>query len=146
MKYVRASSMALVVLLLFAEPHRTKAQDPEGFQTPSHNIYCLVEGPFADGEVPDLRCELAEIASRTPPRPARCEGDWGLGFDVTQNGAVGQRICISDTIKNPSYPILPYGREWTGSGFTCRSETTGLTCSNSEGHGFRLSRGVQRLF
>jgi hypothetical protein len=147
MKRVLMGSGALAVLLLLAGPGTAEAQDGlEGIQTPSHNIYCLIEGPITDDGVTDLRCELAEITSKPLPRPVRCEGDWGLGFEVTQNDSVGRRICISDTIKNPSYPVLPYGREWTSSGFTCRSETTGLSCSNSKGHGFMLSRAVQRLF
>jgi hypothetical protein len=144
MKNLRASRAVLTALLLLAAPNLARAQ--EGIQTPSHNIFCLVEGPIAAADVPDLRCELAEITSRPPPRPRRCEGDWGLGFDVTQNGAAGQRICISDTIKDPSYPVLPYGQEWTRGAFTCRSKTTGLTCANSQGHGFMLSRAVQSLF
>ncbi|WP_346962721.1 DUF6636 domain-containing protein [Eikenella corrodens] len=33
-----------------------------------------------------------------------------------------------------------------GNGWQCTSQTTGITCSNSRGHGFEISSSRQRLF
>ena len=43
-------------------------------------------------------------------------------------------------------PTLAYGRTWSWHGFRCNSATTGLTCRNTSGHGFFLSRESQRVF
>lgn len=47
-------------------------------------------------------------------------------------------------------PTLDYGTRWLpargGRGVLCRSRSTGLTCSNRSGHGFRLTKGDVRRF
>ncbi|MGZ8739995.1 MAG: DUF6636 domain-containing protein [Gaiellaceae bacterium] len=43
-------------------------------------------------------------------------------------------------------PVLRYGRSWTWHGIRCTSRRTGLTCKNPSGHGFVLSRQLQRVF
>lgn len=41
----------------------------------------------------------------------------------------------------PAGYVLPYGRTWRRSTFSCSSMTTGMTCSSSyTGHGFFISR------
>lgn len=147
MAYLPALTMVAASLFAFL-PGCATAQTPPGIQTPSHNIFCLYETyeGLVAGQPPDLRCELAQISSVPPPPPRPCPFSWGLGFEVTQKSAAGERICISDTIKNPAYPVLPYGSEWSHGGFSCKSETSGLTCTNASGHGFMLSRVLQRLF
>jgi hypothetical protein len=42
--------------------------------------------------------------------------------------------------------VLRYGHRWRRAGLTCTSRRSGLTCRNRAGHGFRLSRQVQRRF
>jgi hypothetical protein len=41
--------------------------------------------------------------------------------------------------------VVPYGRVWSRSGVTCRSEAVGLTCRDTDGNGFSLARGGWRL-
>jgi hypothetical protein len=55
-------------------------------------------------------------------------------------------MCHGDTVADPSAPVIPYGTQWRAYGFVCTSQTTGLTCVNSAGHGFSLSRAVQKVF
>lgn len=43
-------------------------------------------------------------------------------------------------------PVLRYGRSLARYGMRCRSQRRGLTCSNRGGHGFFLSRELQRTF
>jgi len=115
------------------------------FRTPSNNIHCQVEPPFEAGEPTILRCDVMQRDSRDPPMPADCDADWGTAFYVTNRDEEGARMCAGDTVKGTA-PVLQYGVTWRGAGFECLSETSGLTCHNGRGHGFSLSRSVQRLF
>jgi hypothetical protein len=121
------------------------AQDLVGAQTPSHNIFCLASPP-GDGEpAAQLRCDIEQTSTRPPPPPKNCPLDWGDAFGLDPTGP-GHRLCHGDTVKNPDDPVIAYGRQWRAYGFTCTSQTTGLTCVNRQGHGFSLARAAQRLF
>jgi Family of unknown function (DUF6636) len=124
------------------------AQEPQGFRTPSNNIHCLIEEWKADDGKPksQLRCDVAQLTGPIPPKPADCEFDWGQAYAIPGAGLAGQRLCYSDTVMNPEYLVLPYGAAWQRGGYTCKSETSGLTCVNGLGHGFALSKRTQRLF
>jgi hypothetical protein len=43
-------------------------------------------------------------------------------------------------------PVLAYGETWRKRGFTCYSRAIGLTCRNTQGHGFFLSRERWHVF
>jgi hypothetical protein len=54
--------------------------------------------------------------------------------------------CISDTVADPSNPVLAYGESTHADAFTCTSEEDGMHCSDdSGGHSFRLARGSYDL-
>jgi hypothetical protein len=114
-----------------------------GFQTPTGNIYCELVGEAQD----NLRCEIGSLLNPIPRQPYRgfCEFDWGGGFLLSEAGKP-HILCISDTIRDRDKYVLPYGRSWSNSGFTCVSRRTGLTCSNTTGNGFFLSRERWRVF
>jgi hypothetical protein len=114
---------------------------PAGFQSPSGNIHCQFFEGWAD-EKPTLRCDVRNIAT-SPPRPRDCEQDWGRAFEIAEGAQAGQRICAGDTVADDSLGVLAYGRDWQEGGFSCRSETNGVTCGNTAGHGFFLSRASQ---
>ena len=113
------------------------------FITPSGNIACALVGE----EKPELRCEIKSQLSPMPaqPYPGYCEFDWGLGFLLSQS-TKPKILCISDTIFFPNHSVLSYGSTWTNSGFKCTSEREGLTCINSNNHGFFLSREKWNAF
>jgi hypothetical protein len=67
-------------------------------------------------------------------------------FEVTAGDTFGTRVCRGDTAVDQALPILHYGAVWNWNGLTCTSETTGLTCLNPRGHGFRLSKSLQEVF
>ena len=112
---------------------------PSGFKSPSGNIHCQ----YFDGE---LRCDIAQLSAPVPPKPRDCELDWGRAFAIAVNSRSGAKLCHGDTAMDDSLPVLPYGSVWRSGGLSCTSEQTGVTCSNALGHGFSLSRSVQRLF
>lgn len=107
---------------------------PTSFVLPSGNIYCALVGANQDA----LRCEIRSMLNPMPPQPNSCEFDWGVGFLLPQNGKP-EILCVSDTIGGSDY-TLSYGSTWTNAGFKCESQTMGLTCKNSTGQSFFLSR------
>ncbi|CAN1723002.1 exported protein of unknown function [Hyphomicrobium sp. 1Nfss2.1] len=115
------------------------------FRTPSNNIHCQVEPPFEAGQPTMLRCDVMQRDNADPPMPADCDADWGTAFYVTDRDEPGARMCAGDTVKGTA-PVLQYGSTWSGADFECLSETSGLKCQNGSGHGFALSRRVQKLF
>ena len=142
----RALLISTIVFAAALSSGDAGAQDAIGFKMPSNNIYCQLQSPFDDNPVPYLRCDLQQITSKPPPRPKNCPLSWGDAFTVAQNGSSGQRMCHGDTVKNDDLMLLPYGSQWNQSGFLCKSATSGLTCTNAQGHGFMLSKAVQKVF
>ena len=103
-----------------------------GFLTPSGNIACNT-GPY-HGK-PLLACTVFSKA------------DSKRGQKVWAMGATG-RVSVGFVFGNAAtdYPKLAYGRSWTWHTIRCRSALAGLTCTNRSGHGFFLSRKIQRVF
>jgi hypothetical protein len=120
------------------------AQPLLGAQAPSHNIFCLAS-PAQDGQPAEVRCDIQQTSTRPPPAPRSCPLSWGDAFAVNPSG-VGHLVCHGDTVKNADDPVIAYGTQWRPYGFTCTSQTTGLTCVNGQGHGFSLARAAQRVF
>jgi hypothetical protein len=116
------------------------------FETPSHNIAC---GWFAEGTKPSdtyLRCEIRSLLSPMPKRPPSCDVDWGYGMSIASTGGASV-LCAGDTIRRQgSRSILAYGATWRRQGFVCTSAFVGLTCRNTSGHGFFLSRERWKRF
>lgn len=112
------------------------------FQSPSGNIRCdMTRGaPLA------VQCGLGVDVQSYTDRPASCDGDWGTTFGVDQTGR-GRLVCVTDEgLTQGARDVLPYGRRAILDGITCRSETTGVTCTNLEGGGFEVRRAAQRVF
>ena len=135
---MRTAGPALLAALVAAATSAA-AQQPSGFKSPTGNIHCQ---SFES----EVRCDIAQLSSPIPPKPRDCELDWGRAFAVAANSRSGARICHGDTAMDDSLPVLAYGGVWRRGGLTCTSEQTGVTCSNPQGHGFSISRAVQRLF
>ena len=133
---------AVLVIALSGVASLATASEAQHFQSPSGNIRCVMggdEGRFA-------RCDLGVDVKTYDAAPASCDGDWGTSFGVTVAGT-GFVNCVTDAIGGPADPVvLPYGTEARVPGITCRSETTGMTCTNSEGGGFSVRRAEQRIF
>ena len=138
----RASLFFLaIVAMLGAEP----ALAVDGLRMPSNNIVCTVQDPD-ENLAGVLECEIRDFRPTKHPPPKDCHLGWGDLFSITENGRFGELECHGDTIMHEDVMVLPYGMTWRHGPFTCRSEPSGLTCSNAQGHGFSLSRSSQRLF
>ena len=100
------------------------------FQTPSGNIGCAYSSSGGPG--PFIRCDVLSLND--------------VGFFLRRHGKA-RRHHISDTVADPSAPVLRYGHKRRFGRYTCKSRKSGLTCKNRRnGHGFKLSREHQKLF
>ena len=100
------------------DPQAGETVTGEGFSSPSGNIICSLSGS-------DLYCATRNDGYRLvlPPEGAPSEGDQESELPVGGDG-------------------IPYGDAWQSPDgtFTCDSDTDGITCTNSTGNGFFLSR------
>ena len=114
----------------------------DGFQTPSGNIHCMYLPAGDPGYPAFLRCDI--LSGVNPEPSGDCSFDW-TGASVRRRGRA-QWWCGSDTVANPDYPVLEYGRAWQRNGIRCVSRRSGLRCENTREHGFKLSRAESRRF
>jgi hypothetical protein len=137
-----ANTAILLASELYARNERNVSNSVTNFVTPSGNTYCALVGKGKNA----LRCEIRSMLNPLPLQPydGFCKFDWGAGFLLSQRRKP-KILCISDTIGGSSH-ILSYGSTWTHSGFKCMSKITGLTCQNSSGYGFFISRNKWRVF
>jgi hypothetical protein len=138
--------IALVVtsFVLFALTYAQGFEDIGSFKTPSNNIHCIAWRDKVAGKA-ELQCEMTEITAKIPATPKDCELDYGYRFGMSERGKA-ERGCYGDTIKNPNYKTLAYGKTWKSGGFTCDVTTARLRCTNLDKRGFELSKAVQKFF
>jgi hypothetical protein len=125
------------------------------FKTPSTNIVCgyaIYTGSRATKSYVGCR-----IKSRLKPQPPGTPpGCWSTGdffLRATGRTTTGRTICPGDDegdagvfVFESRARVLAYGKTWSGGGLRCASAATGLTCRNTRGHGFFLSRERWRTF
>lgn len=113
------------------------------FETPSENIQCVVgHGPTSS----DIECRIIErYGAPALPRPASCASDWGHSFLMFDTGPV-QMLCQPLSRDRGGFERAEYGVTGEFGGFVCHSSQKGLDCRNRDGHGFFLSRAIQRVF
>ena len=128
----------LVVVALALGVGASGAAAFKGFETPSHNIGCIL---FEQG----ARCDISKHSWPLPKRPKSCEFDYGGSLFIGDKGR-GEYGCVSDSAMGAG-PVLPYGGSIRKGRFECHSEEAGVRCVNRRnGHGFFLSRQGVRLF
>ena len=129
------------VLALLAAPSLAVAGDVfKPFQTPSGNIKC--EGGRVSGTY-FLRCDVYSHTWKAPKQKKPCDaGDYGSTVDMGRRTRV-HWPCVGDAT-DPG-PKLKYGRTWRFGPFRCTSRTSGLTCRNAAGHGWRLAKTTYRI-
>lgn len=131
-----------LALALFLLPAPALADDLFFFHSPSGNIHCMI----ATGEWAEARCDIFEMTTKLPPAPADCDLDYGHAFAIGPQDMRGMRVCAGDSVATPDGLVLDYGKSVDLGGFRCTSETSGMTCTNPSGHGFKLSKARQDLF
>ena len=120
------------------------------FKTPSGNIVCYHSPGPKDMPRAFLACGIK--SGLRPPPPHRACQDGGYAGDRVELFATG-RVFVPSCAGDPGAlvgetvaRVLRYGKTWSGGGLRCTSALTGLTCRNTGGHGFFLSREKWRSF
>ena len=120
------------------------------FETPSKNIVCAYYS--ATGTPATLECGVASgLHPPAPKPPSPCPKVIDPAFNRIRIGARGRPygFCSGDAgvlALAGRANVLAYGKTWSKGPFRCTSATTGLTCKNTAGHGFFLSRQAWRSF
>jgi hypothetical protein len=117
------------------------ADDFVFFRSPTGNINCML----VSGDWNGARCDLFQLTMSYPVRPRDCDLDWGHAFEVGATGQGGP-ACVGDTVADPGAVVLDYGKSLSLGGVTCTSASTGMTCTNRQGHGFTVAKARQRVF
>jgi hypothetical protein len=108
----------------------------DDFATPSGNIICFASA----GQHGFIECEIKSGLVPRPPRDG-CDLDQpGLSLSSTGPAKPSCRSDPSPAWFDRQIPTLAYGTTWAGFGVSCLSESTGLRCTNRDGHGFFLAR------
>ena len=72
-------------------------------------------------------------------------GGWG-DSTVLDQGSAAIMSCHTDSEFDPNLPVLDYGETRSIGPITCRSEPSGITCTDSTtGHDFRIARDSYEL-
>jgi hypothetical protein len=130
-----------ITLLCLAAP-AAMAQGYLPFHAPSGNIHCAI----FTGDFSGARCDIFEVTVMSFPNPPPdCDLDWGHAFEVGPIGSGGP-VCAGDTVADPGGFELGYGKSVSLGAYTCQSETTGMTCTNGQGHGFSIRKAGQKVF
>lgn len=142
-------------LLALAVPTGSKSEELMFFSSPSRNINCAYSTNTMDNGIPSIRCDINQFKPTnnvTPPQSreeieaiGRCTPARMSAFYIGHNGKASM-FCPTDTTMGGRPMIIEYGNVWQKSGFVCKSEQNGMTCKNNIGHGFFLSRNLQKLF
>jgi hypothetical protein len=135
---MRRSLLVLVAAALMLAAGASNAMAFKGFESPSHNIGCILTEQGA-------RCDIGRHSWPLPKRPKSCEFDYGGSLFIGVKGR-GEYGCVSDSAMGAG-PVLPYGESIRKGRFVCTSEEIGVRCVNRRnGLGFLLSRQRVRLF
>jgi len=139
---------ALALLLACALTGPAAGATLPGIRSPSGNITCL----YVAEKRQFLLCEVAkadyEAKLRHHCAAAPYYVDWA-GFSLSAAGkgvvACAGGPAYDPQTDHPSYVTLAYGKTWREGPFTCRSATSGVSCTNRAGHGVFVSRGAWRV-
>ena len=130
-------ALSLVVFVACTSASSAKLKH---FQSPSHNIGCVMTGKF-------VRCDIRNHSWPTPPKPPNCDVDYGQGVSVGKRDVPADYVCAGDTALDPSADVLAYGDRITQRRMRCSSKSKGMRCVNLDTkHGFFLSSQTVHLF
>lgn len=115
------------------------------FRTPTGNIGCVFSAGLAGDLTPTIRCDIRSRLVPQPTPPKSCPLDYGDSIQITRRGRA-ILVCHGDTAIDPHARVLAYGHTFRRDGVGCVSRAIGITCSNTQGHGFFMSRQSWRIF
>lgn len=133
-------TLPLAAAALLLSTGLAHAEEIQTFRSPSGHINCIY------GHEPGtVECQIPQPDRPIRPKPRNCDLDWGGTFSLSRSGQA-KMLCVGDAVSSPDSRVLPYGQTLRGNGWQCASQRSGMTCTNSQGRGFEISRQRQRLF
>ena len=144
-QFVKTAS--LLTALLMAMPSFAERAT---FSSPSGNITCYLEdhGVFDVAERP-LVCIVFEADWPVLPHAGSEECDLDAMHQIVMYPAgipepmIG---CHGDVFWPLPEVKIGYGSTWSVTGYTCDMATTGVSCQNTDGHGFKLRRAAVEVY
>jgi len=130
-----ASAEPTATASVSVEGPTTPAGEETKFRLPSGNIACTMSGA-------GVTCTIASIAY-DPPAVAGCDGRTGHVLVLNEDGFAF--ACVrgpAPTVAGDDVPTLEYGSSSEVGGYTCRSATDGVRCTDGDGVGFHLARAA----
>jgi hypothetical protein len=119
-------------------PSNHRAVSLTRFTAPGGNVGCVLGGGVA-------RCDVANRVWRPPAKPSSCHLAWGQGISVGPGAPVGF-VCAGDSVLNPDGIAIPNGYDDRVGSVTCQVRVIGVTCFDSNGSGFSISRTGYTVF
>ena len=115
--------------------------DASGFTSfvmPSKNIECIYT-PAGGSKVHKSADGAAELScDRLQPIYLR--------FTLTAIGPAVKLIKVDDQSCCGTANKFDYGKSWHAGPFTCESGDTALSCYRNDGHGFEISRTIEKAY
>jgi len=159
MKPFAKTASACLAAMLVATP---VVADSPAFESPSGNITCFLASWHEEGTQPPsedeqpLVCLIFEAQWNPPllngdPASVPGGGDPDCPLDSTRlvmldpSGPAREMWECHGDLFWPISDALAYGSQWSSSTHSCDMKTSGVTCQNSQGNGFFLSRGTRTL-
>lgn len=121
------------------------------FKTPTHNIVCVYL-PAVSGQKAFVECGIKSGLKPPPPKTgAACKHvDYVHDrIDLLATGAAKPVACAGDAgafAYEKQAKVLGYGKTFHKGGLFCSSHPSGLTCTNTQSHGFFLSKARWKKF
>ena len=119
-------------------PSGAHVPSPQGALSFTHfaaaggNIGCRLGGGA-------VRCDVGSRVWQSPAKPKDCNLAWGQGLEIGPSGSA-HFVCAADSALDPTGPVVPAGRDDRVGSVTCQVRSFGVTCFDSAGHGFFISR------
>lgn len=140
----------LSLILLASSPFIHADTYSLNFQMPSSNVVCGGDLPADESQNraawQGVACTIVTpIVLPKSEQAEQCSYGWGYEFVLPAQGAA-DRPCHAHLPVQFDAPVLKYGAEMRGQGWVCKSEHSGLTCTNQDGSGFKLRKSAQTLF
>ncbi len=131
--------------MAFAWIGQSAYAEPAYIHTRANNIQCVY------GDDPNFASMMCALTRRNgplaQPKPDDCDKTWGLSYYLEERGPV-EMLCLNKWTSNwPGNGKFEVGAPTQAdAAISCKATRNTLTCTNSDGHGFYLSRREQRLF
>ena len=120
------------------------AMGSASFRTPTGRLACTI---VENALVCDVRPQAGDKGFPKPDTDmsAQCRelapSEWGNGVSLPRVSEAFPNCSTDVRVPDQDPPVLAYGSTWKRSGFTCQSESDGLTCTRGD-HGFFANRDV----